>query len=248
MSQTRWKCPDCGHGLLAPERPRKNDVRRYCLPCSGKKGVLVERIAPRLEAARAAAKVKQAEKEKKARAVAASKRAPEKAAEARARQRQRIFDTEADRIWKLIEEHVGRRLGGRPRIDIAVARQHYVGASGLGSRSRARIVLGKYETGGKAGVVGGEWVWNVLAHELVHGALHTTHKDREGAHGRHFYECLRYVAEKRWRIRVTGWHQINGYTDTSHSWGYKVDDIIVASLRAAKVVNFEFPPIAVRED
>ena len=44
MKQSRWKCPTCGHGLLAPTRPRRNDVRRYCLPCSSKAGVLVERV------------------------------------------------------------------------------------------------------------------------------------------------------------------------------------------------------------
>ena len=47
--QARWKCEKCNDGLLAPSRPRKNDVRRYCLPCSAKQGTLVERIAPALE-------------------------------------------------------------------------------------------------------------------------------------------------------------------------------------------------------
>jgi hypothetical protein len=47
--QVRWKCAICDHGLLAPTKPRKNDVRRYCLPCSSKSGKLVERVAPSLE-------------------------------------------------------------------------------------------------------------------------------------------------------------------------------------------------------
>ena len=44
--QTRWICPDCGNGRLAPTRPRREDVRRYCLPCSEATGKLVERHSP----------------------------------------------------------------------------------------------------------------------------------------------------------------------------------------------------------
>ncbi len=49
----RWVCPACGSGVNAPERPRKNDVRRYCLTCSAASGWLVERTAPSLERKRA---------------------------------------------------------------------------------------------------------------------------------------------------------------------------------------------------
>lgn len=52
--QKRWKCPQCGAGVLAPSRPRRNDVRRYCLPCSAQQGVLVERTCPALESQRSA--------------------------------------------------------------------------------------------------------------------------------------------------------------------------------------------------
>lgn len=48
----RWVCPTCNGGALAPERPRKNDVRRYCLSCSKRTGKLVERVAPVLQARR----------------------------------------------------------------------------------------------------------------------------------------------------------------------------------------------------
>jgi hypothetical protein len=48
----RWVCPSCASGKLAPGRPRKDDVRRYCLPCSEKTGRLVERTCPALEAER----------------------------------------------------------------------------------------------------------------------------------------------------------------------------------------------------
>lgn len=56
----RWVCPndDNHEGKLAPSRPRKDDIRRYCLVCSEKTGRLVERVAPRLEAKREKAKAK----------------------------------------------------------------------------------------------------------------------------------------------------------------------------------------------
>ena len=57
-----WKCPECGSGVRGPERPRKNNVVRYCLPCSGKAGVLVERIVPALEVKRKAAKKRASKK------------------------------------------------------------------------------------------------------------------------------------------------------------------------------------------
>lgn len=51
MPQARWICPNenCKEkGVLAPTRPRKDDVRRFCLSCSASTGRLVERIAPAL--------------------------------------------------------------------------------------------------------------------------------------------------------------------------------------------------------
>lgn len=46
---TRWNCPNGCGGVLAPTRPRKDDVRRYCLDCSKRTGRLVERVSPALE-------------------------------------------------------------------------------------------------------------------------------------------------------------------------------------------------------
>ena len=56
--QRRWTCPHCGQGKLAPGRPRKDDVRRYCLPCSEKTGRLVERTCAANEKARKVSKAK----------------------------------------------------------------------------------------------------------------------------------------------------------------------------------------------
>lgn len=48
----RWSCPRCGVGGLAPARPARNDVRRYCLECSKTTGKLVERVCGAAERAK----------------------------------------------------------------------------------------------------------------------------------------------------------------------------------------------------
>jgi hypothetical protein len=68
----RWKCPRCDAGALAPSRPRKDDVRRYCLECSKKTGRLVLRICPVLEKQRGAVAAKRKAKQDKKRAAAAA--------------------------------------------------------------------------------------------------------------------------------------------------------------------------------
>lgn len=62
MARRRWVCPECGAGKLGPEKPRKNNVIRYCLPCSESAGVLVERSIPALDRKRAEKAARAAEK------------------------------------------------------------------------------------------------------------------------------------------------------------------------------------------
>lgn len=40
----RWVCPLCKVGKLGLQRPRRDDVIRYCFPCSEQTGRMVERI------------------------------------------------------------------------------------------------------------------------------------------------------------------------------------------------------------
>jgi len=49
VKRVRWVCPNGCAGVLGPSRPRKNNVVRYCLPCSAKAGVLVERSSPSVQ-------------------------------------------------------------------------------------------------------------------------------------------------------------------------------------------------------
>lgn len=83
----RWVCPDCGTGKLAPSRPRRDDVRRYCLRCSERTGRLVERVCPVNERARELAEERSKKKAGRRRAVARKRReaAKESARERRSR-------------------------------------------------------------------------------------------------------------------------------------------------------------------
>jgi hypothetical protein len=69
----RWVCPLCGAGKLAPSRPRADDVRRYCLPCSGKTGRLVNCTCPAADAVRVQRRAKHTEKRLRARAKEAQR-------------------------------------------------------------------------------------------------------------------------------------------------------------------------------
>jgi hypothetical protein len=91
--QYRWICPKCDAGKNAPSRLRKIDVRRYCLSCSEREGILVERVVPKFETKRETAKRraqakavrKRAKGAPKRQAIAAAKRAARKQHAARQR-------------------------------------------------------------------------------------------------------------------------------------------------------------------
>jgi hypothetical protein len=70
VKMIRWACPNGCPGVLGPSRPRRDDVRRYCLKCSEDSGRLVERVAPVIERRRQSAK----ERAKRKRALAPRKR------------------------------------------------------------------------------------------------------------------------------------------------------------------------------
>ena len=230
--QVRWKCEICDDGLLAPSRPRRNDVRRYCLPCSAKRGTLVERIAPALEKKREKRAAFVSVKVKKKRVRKRQKLQPIKERQKKAKQRQAIFEKEADRIWSLFyPEGTNRR---RPRINIVFSRNR--GCSGYYDGS-VLIRIPRWSSGGVS-------AWEVLAHELCHAVIPTS--TRDGSHGKAFYVALKNVIEARWKVRMD-WSAINGYTTSSHSWGYKVDWLMRAQLEKAEVVKFSYPADQVKE-
>lgn len=64
-ARVRWECPNGCGAVLAPSRPRADDVRRYCLTCSAKSGRLVRRSAPALERKRQARRESSAQARKR---------------------------------------------------------------------------------------------------------------------------------------------------------------------------------------
>jgi hypothetical protein len=231
MNQVRWKCESCNNGLLAPTKPRMNDVRRYCLPCSASTGKLVERVAPSLEKQRVAKQAATRKKNVAKRATVAKRNAPIKIRQKREAERQRIFEKEADRIWALFFPNGTTRK--RPPIKLVYSKNR--DCSGLWDGWRVLVRIPRWSDGGA-------WAWEVLAHELCHAAQTITHETLwEGSHGRTFYTTLKPVIEKRWNVRMD-WSFINGYTDTSKSWGYKVDWEMTRQLKESGKVKFAYKP------
>jgi len=226
--QVRWRCPHCEHGLLAPSRPRKNDVRRYCLPCSAQHGRLVERIAPSLEKQRTQRAALVQQKQTKKRQRIAKQLQPAKDEQRIQTKRLALITKEAERIWRLMDQPAHRL----PTIKLVHSRNR--GASGFAEYYRNTITLRLPRWS-----IGGEWEWVVLAHELCHLALGMKHSD-EGSHGRAFYQLLRSATEKRWKIQLD-YSFVNGYTNSSKSWGYQVDHGISNQLRKSGKVVFELP-------
>lgn len=178
----RWVCPSCGSGVNAPERPRRDDVRRYCLDCSAETGRLVERTCPALEKKRQTAREKRA-----ARTITNREREAEAELAARS---VGDFDllAEAKRIWNLPTMKELRGRGSRPFPEIEWRRSaHKARTSGhcwfwAGSRlgqDRIVITIGRDSYGAVATVI----------HELVHAVSHEKHSRR-------FWTTMRCVAKE----------------------------------------------------
>lgn len=91
----RWECPHGCPAVLAPQWMVRDDVRRYCLPCSAKTGRLVERFSPVLDLRSAKARDAAAKRAARKRARARAKEAKANA-KARAERRQLIEATQAE--------------------------------------------------------------------------------------------------------------------------------------------------------
>lgn len=226
-NNVRWKCPICESGLLAPSRPRMNDVRRYCLPCSEETGKLVQRTAPALEKKRATKKVQSSAKASAKRATAAKKKAPAKQQARIDAQRVKMINKEAEKIWALMSEfHGGKRL---PVINIVRAqnRGSQYGYA-LPSANQIQVNVDRDQTNYRS-----RRVWQVLAHELAHCAVPPTRRTgmSRDVHSREFYQCLKVVWQKRWNCTIS-------FAQVS-TWGYSVDHIIEA--QAEHLIDWKLP-------
>ncbi len=122
MADRRWVCPKCSSGLNAPEKMRRDDVRRFCLACSQATGRMVHREAPALKARRAT----KAAQRKAAAAQATAERLAERHALGIRRERQELLrgvhlPTLASRlVAKSVPVRRGRRPDDRDRRIFAV--------------------------------------------------------------------------------------------------------------------------------
>lgn len=176
--QVRWICPICNKGALAPTKPRMKDVRRYCLPCSKKEGVLIERTAPALERKRAART--QITKQKQTRKREQTKQAKMVAG----------FDVEkeAARLWKILCKQQNKN---KPMPALNIVRRNRHGSSGYAYIAERKVSL---QLG--SGTVN---AWEVVAHELVHMIGFV-------AHDKNFYHALKQLTEERWNTTISSFN------------------------------------------
>lgn len=173
----RWVCPKCGAGTNGPERPRRDDVRRYCLDCSAETGRLVERVAPALERQRAQAREKSAAKTTRKRETAREKAIAQRSIGG--------FDllAEAKRIWNLPtmkELHRGKEL---PPIEWRRSPTKFRTSGHCDYYSR-RIVI-------TIGTDAADAI-ETVEHELMHAVV------GDEGHSARYWSLVRSVAKEAW--------------------------------------------------
>jgi len=227
--QVRWKCANCDHGLLAPMKPRKNDVRRYCLPCSAKTGKLVERVSPTLEKQRAIKTVQRKVQTQKKNAKVTVKKKARRQKVSSIKKRQAMIEKEGQRIWKLMEAwHKGKRM---PKITIVNARNQHGAGHATYWENEIQVNIRRKQTQS-----GSKWAWYVLAHELAHCACPPVRTNgKRDVHHKEFYRALKHACEKRWKVTVS-FAEVRG-----EQYGYAVDYLIEPQVRDA--IEFAVPSI-----
>jgi hypothetical protein len=216
--QVRWKCAKCDSGVLAPSKPRKDDIRRYCLPCSEEAGRLQMRVAPALEKQRERSAMSNKKKNQRKRQTASKRATVKNQKAATLKARQRMFDKEAARIWDLMEPwHKNKYNGKVPKVVLGLAKT--VGHGGGGHATTwnhtVQVNLSQLQT-----ATSQKYAWHVLAHELAHCACPPVLTNgKRDVHHREFYLCLKAAVEKRWKTQVS-FYEVTG------QYGYSVDRII----------------------
>ena len=238
MKQARWKCPICNDGLLAPQRPRLDDVRRYCLPCSSKTGKLVERIAPALEAQRtrrndARREAAKNERKRQRERIERKQNSPREIARRKYTEQGQYgmnIKRETARLWKLLNK-IPQTLDGAARTKSIVSRNKPPTVKLMKRGWRIDDSDHVWVSSRAAGIAYGSHIsiapnvsWETLAHEIIHCA---------GYHGhdRAFYIALKWLTETRWKM-LLDFSQVGRY-------GYEVDSMIEAQIHDRVRAEFE---------
>lgn len=204
----RWTCPQCGSTKHAPARPRRDDVRRYCLKCSDSTGRLVERVCGAADRARTE---RGAARQMRARVRRERERDWERAYWTVGRVDLRVILRAACRVYVRLGYS---RLEIEPRVRIVrrtndPACYRSPGRYGTAWYARHEIALNVYAHGrsDEAGVV------ETLLHELAHLAVGRVGRDgrRLRPHGHEFNVALTRAAGELWGLRIAPDYGGGGY-------------------------------------
>ena len=181
----KWLCPTCGSVKIASSRPRRDDIRRYCVSCSESTGRLVARTCPILDAKR-----ERRAAERKDRTI-----------EQRDRERQLKARTytvdgidvrdEFKRLTAIARDIAKERREFMPTPTLIVRRSATSdGTSGHVRYGDQRIVITIGKTCDRAEAV------EVLAHEVAHLICPTSEH-----HGQKFHAALGEILERAYDIQ-----------------------------------------------
>lgn len=150
--RVRWECPNGCAGVLGPQRPRRDDVRRYCLACSAQTGRLVERTAPTLERQRA----------KRAEAAAAKRRRRVERETQKQRAHRELHGVDLIDAWqRMLRLPTGKLIRREPELVLRRARRDPGKVTGYAwTDNRVTVTIGVDADPAEA--VG------TLLHELAH--------------------------------------------------------------------------------
>lgn len=181
VKKRRWVCDQCGTGALGSERPRRDDIVRYCLLCSKKTGRLVQRHCPSIEQKRTA----------KTERLTARRSAKAKTERTVKKERRTILgldiDAEATRIWNLPIFKAQPRW--QPKVPAITVRRSAkkLHTSGHSYFNHGGIVL----------TIGSDEheALGVLLHELAHPIIG---KPNGQIHPESFWRFVRSAAREAW--------------------------------------------------
>lgn len=224
--RVRWVCPSCSTGRLAPSRLRKIDVRRYCLPCSERTGLLVEMTAPSLDAKRALAA-----ETRRYRAIekrqAEKRNADRRKSAETARLDARFVTSHPTVIGETIDmrRDLARVWRAARKVEPSLRERAPKLIASSGSGSYAYVSSGEIHLGGGAS-------WHTLVHEVAHFVQYrrgfaVRSDGKRAVHDRAFYMILRDIMERLVPgLRVS-------FAEVT-AWGYSVDSVISRQVYALR--------------
>lgn len=216
MKRVRWACPEDLHpAVLGPSKPRRDNLCRYCVPCSVKVGKLIDRTAPAIESKREA-------------------RATAVAAKATAR-RERLKKHQAER-WVIGDVDMRREI---TRLKKLVAKRYEMPRTMEGlrvtwERRSDGCTSGRAWGGSRIHISAGtdpHEVRETILHELMHvvGYRRGWRDDRCSSHSMQFRNELTDTACIAFGLKLA---EIAAQDHGSSSRRYEIDWAITRAMRA----------------